>query len=81
MIAALLAGIGWRGWLALMAGLLLIAAVVVKERRDREAGAATERARIERANDAAESKADAAERDVLACPPGRWNKEASRCAP
>ena len=81
MIAALFAGIGWRGWLALMAGLMLVAGVIVKEHRDREAGAAKERARIERANDAAESKADAAERGVLACPPGKWNKEASRCAP
>lgn len=81
MIAALLAGIGWRGWLALLAGLLMVTAVVVKEHRDREAGAAKERARIEQANDAAEGKADAAERDVLACPPGKWNKEARRCAP
>lgn len=73
MIAALFSGIGWRGWLALTAGLLLMAAVVVKERRDRETGAARERERIEAANKAAGDKADAAERGVLDCqPPRQW---------
>ena len=73
MIAALLSGIGWRGWFALFAGLMLLAAVVVKEHRDREAGAAKERDRIERANAAATDKADAAERRVLDCqPPRQW---------
>lgn len=73
MIAALFSGIGWRGWLALTVGLLLMAAVVVKERRDREAGAAKERERIERANRAKENAADAAEREVLDCqPPKQW---------
>lgn len=37
--------------------------------------------KIERANDAAESDADKAERDVMNCPPGKWNKEARKCEP
>lgn len=80
MIAALFAGLGWRGWLALAAAALVIGAIVLKERRDRETGAERERARIERANRSAEDAADDASRRVRACPPGAWNRETGQCA-
>jgi len=34
---------------------------------------------INKANKASETVADKAERDVLACPAGKWNKEAGKC--
>ena len=36
---------------------------------------------ITKANKASETVADKAERDVLACPAGKWNKEARKCEP
>ena len=36
---------------------------------------------INKANKASETVADKAERDVLACPAGKWNKEARKCEP
>ena len=36
-------------------------------------------AAVERANRKAQDAADAAQRDVLTCPAGRWNREAGRC--
>ena len=63
-------------------GALLIvaisASIYAKGRID---GRASAIAKIEAANTKALSKADAAERDVLACPPGKWNKEARKCEP
>jgi hypothetical protein len=78
LFTALFGGIGWRGWLALAAGLALITAILMVREADREAGATQERARIERANDEAAAKADKAEREVMGCR-GVWNREASRC--
>lgn len=82
MMAALrifFAGIGWQGWFGLaMAGALLTAIVMVRS-ADRAAGAAQERARVERANRASEDAADRAARKVLDCPAGRWNREVGRC--
>lgn len=79
MIAALLARIGWQGWLMLTAGVALVWLVWTVRDADREAGAAKERARIERANRTAEDAADDASRRVRACPPGAWNRETGRC--
>jgi 3-hydroxyisobutyrate dehydrogenase-like beta-hydroxyacid dehydrogenase len=79
IFAAFFGGIGWRGWFGLaMAGALLTAIYMVRS-ADREAGAAKERARMERANRAAGDAADQAERRVLDCPSGRWNREVGRC--
>ena len=36
---------------------------------------------INKANKASETVADKAERDVLACPAGKWDKEARKCEP
>ena len=75
MIAFLLSPVA--RWLA---GALLVAAVLAsiyaKGRIDGREGAI---AKIEAANKASGSKADAAERDVMACPAGKWNREAGKC--
>lgn len=64
-----------------LGGALLIVAIAAsiygKGRHDGRTGA---EAKIEAANAKALSKADAAERDVLACPPGKWIKEAGKCS-
>lgn len=44
-----------------------------------DAGKARAAQQIEQANDASEGKADAAERGVLECPPGKWNREGGKC--
>ena len=80
MIAALLGGIGWRGWLALVLGGALLTAIYMVRSADRDAGATSDRQRIEGADDAAGGKADAAEQRVLDCR-GTWNRETSRCEP
>ena len=79
LMRALFGGISWQGWLILVMCILLLASVAVVRHSDREAGALKERMRIDQANDAAGTKADQAERDVLNCRPGKWNREAGRC--
>ena len=66
-------------WLALVAfALAVFASIYAKGRIDGRDGAVT---KIEAANKASGSKADAAEREVLNCPPGKWNREAGKCEP
>jgi hypothetical protein len=36
-------------------------------------------AKIERANMANETVADAKQREIMACPPGRWDRDADKC--
>lgn len=64
----------WLGGIAFV--LAIIASIYAKGRIDGRAQAV---AKIEAANERSLSKADAAERDVLSCPPGKWNKEARKC--
>lgn len=76
MIALLFSPIArWLGG-ALLIGAIL-ASIYAKGRIDGKAHAV---AKIEAANERSMSKADAAERDVLACPVGKWNKEIGTCA-
>lgn len=79
-LRAFIDGMGWKGWLVLSLALALLTAIVMVRSADRDAGATSERARIEGANDAAGDKADEAERRVLDCR-GTWNRETSRCEP
>lgn len=72
ILKAIFGGIGWRGWLALAAGLTIIASVFMVRSADRQTGALKEQQRIQRANDAARDKADAAQQGVLDCPAGKW---------
>lgn len=66
-------------WLAGLALIVALAAsIYAKGRVD---GRDNERAKAIAANRANDSKADAAERGVLACPAGKWNREAGRCEP
>jgi hypothetical protein len=66
-------------WAAFFSFLVLAsAAIYAKGRID---GRESAIAKIEAANDAAADIADKAERDVLNCPPGQWNREAGKCAP
>lgn len=61
---------------------LIVAAIVAAfavVNRIEQAGADRERVRTEIGNKVSGSKADAAERDVLSCPAGKWNKETSTC--
>lgn len=78
-LKALFGGIGWRGWLALTTGGALLTAVVMVRSADRDAGAMRERQRIERANDAADDKADEAEQRYRACMASR--KSLAECVP
>lgn len=65
-----------------LGGALLIAAIIASiYAKGRTDGKAHALAKIERANKKASDKADAAERDVLACPAGKWNREAGKCEP
>lgn len=75
MIAFLFSPMGWRIALALAAMIALFGAFYVIEKRGEERA----RAKIEAANAKAQSKADAAERDVMSCPPGKWNRESGKC--
>lgn len=61
---------------AAIVALALIASIYGKGHHDGRTGA---EAKIEAANTKAANKADAAERDVLACPPGKWSKEVGKC--
>lgn len=66
----------WLGGALLIAAIL--ASIYAKGRIDGKAHAV---AKIERANKKVNDKADAAERDVLACPAGKWDREAGKCVP
>lgn len=75
--------IGLRGTILLLITIGAFAGIfyafhVVEQRK---IGRQQERTRIEQVNNANRDKADAAERNVLNCPPGKWNREASRCEP
>jgi len=76
---AALGAVPWQAWAviaAIAAGAFLIWRI---ERTAYERGAIEERVRINAANDKARDKADAGERDVLRCPPGKWDRGAGRC--
>lgn len=63
-----------------LAGFVIVLAVLASiYANGRIDGRASAVAKIEAANAKTETKADAAERDVLECPPGKWNREAGRC--
>lgn len=65
-----------------LGGALLIVAIAASlYGMGRADGKAAAIAKIEAANAKALSKADAAERNVLSCPPGKWSREAGKCEP
>jgi hypothetical protein len=77
MIAFLISPIGRSIALGAIALLAIFGALLMAERR----GAEKAVQKIERANSASETMADKAERSVLDCPPGKWNREARKCEP
>lgn len=66
-------------WIAIVAvTLALVLGLYIKIRNDGKTAALNE---IKAANEAAMTEADKAERNVLNCPPGKWDREKRKCGP
>jgi hypothetical protein len=79
MIAPLVAfAIGPVGRYFVLGGMLLAMVLGVWWKIDHDARQSA-LAAVERANRKAQDAADAAQRDVLTCPAGKWNRETGTC--
>ena len=69
--------------LIIFAGLILFVGGMIHRHDQRvAAGAAAEAiSTVEKANKAAADKADAKQREIMACPAGKWDREADKCNP
>lgn len=68
-------------YLRWLTGLMVLGAVASLTWCSYDYGRNSARIEIDRANEKAGANADKAERGVLHCPPGKWNREARKCGP